>query len=370
MAAARGFILQASYRVIAAANGRRLPVVQLYGRLEDGGAFLVRDDRQRPHFYVRASDAERAAALNAREQHATDQRTFEGDGVRRVEVNVPSDVPPLRDALHQAGIDTFEADVRFASRYLIERGIKGGCEIEGPSLAQNGASSRVFENPILRPAAVTLEPRVLSFDIETDAKGERLLAISLFAPGIDEVLIVDGSSRPMPELAVRCANEAAALEGFAARVASFDPDVLTGWNIIDFDLSVLEKIAQRVGHSLSLGREPGAMRIRKADGYFGSGQASMPGPSRAGRHRPVARRVHPQGRLFARCRGARRCSGEGKAVTSGDARDRLTEIHAQLRAQSSGLCALRAHRCAPRFEHRGEVAPRSNSPSPAANSRA
>ncbi len=131
MAAARGFILQASYRVTAGADGQRLPVVQLYGRLETGGAFLVRDDRQHPHFYVRASDAERARALQPQDQHATDQRTFEGDPVRRIEVKVPSDVPPLRDALHEAGIDTFEADVRFASRYLIERGIKGGCEIEG-----------------------------------------------------------------------------------------------------------------------------------------------------------------------------------------------------------------------------------------------
>ena len=45
--------------------------------------------------------------------------------------SVPSDVPPLRDKLHAAEVETFEADVRFASRYLIERGIKGGCEIEG-----------------------------------------------------------------------------------------------------------------------------------------------------------------------------------------------------------------------------------------------
>ena len=59
----------------------------------------------------------------------------------------------------------------------------------------------VFDNPAVRSADVTVEPRVLSFDIETDGKGERLLAISLFAAGIDEVLIVDGSERPMPERA-------------------------------------------------------------------------------------------------------------------------------------------------------------------------
>jgi len=54
--------------------------------------------------------------------------------------------------------------------------------------------------------------------------------------------------------------------------------VLTGWNTIDFDLSTLRKIADRLHHPLHLGREPGALRIRSAEGYFGSGQA----PSRGG----------------------------------------------------------------------------------------
>jgi DNA polymerase II len=324
MTMARGFILQASYRVLPADNGRRAPVVHLYGRLEHGGAFLARDDRQRPHFYVLAADAERARGLHGWDQEPVDRRTFDGDAVCRVEVNVPSDVPPLRDKLHEAGVDTFEADVRFASRYLIERGIKAGCEIEGEAKPGAGGLTYVFDNPILRPADVTVEPRVLSFDIETDAKGERLLAISLFAPGIDEVLIVDGSDRPMPERATRCASELAALEIFSKRIGSFDPDVLTGWNIIDFDLSVLEKIALRLGHSLDLGREPGAMRIRKAEGYFGSGQATIPG-------RLVLDGIDLLRGAFVRMDDysldavARQILGEGKAV-AGDARDRLGEI--------------------------------------------
>ena len=324
MGSARGFILQASYRVLPRADGRRTPVVHLYGRLESGGAFLVRDDRQHPHFYVRKSDSEQASALDARRQSPTDRHTFDGESVQRIEVSVPSDVPALRDRLHAAGIDTFEGDVRFAARYLIERGIKGGCEIEGAWTAADGGLGRVFDNPILRPASVTLEPRVLSFDIETDAKAERLLAVSLFGQGIDEVLIVDGSGRAMPESAVSCPNEAAALERFAERVASFDPDVLTGWNIIDFDLSVLEKVALRVGYTLDLGREPGAMRIRKAEGYFGSGQATLPG-------RLVLDGIDLLRGAFVRMEDysldavAREVLGEGKAV-SGDSRDRLSEI--------------------------------------------
>ena len=59
----RGFILQASYRVQSGPAGTRVPVIHVYGRLEDGGTFLVRDNRQRPHFYIRTADLERASAL-------------------------------------------------------------------------------------------------------------------------------------------------------------------------------------------------------------------------------------------------------------------------------------------------------------------
>ena len=113
---ARGFILQASYRVANRPDGARVPVIHLYGRLADGGTFLVRDDRQWPHFYIRAADAHRARALRMPEPQTVDRRTFGGEAVARIQVEVPSDVPMLRDRLHSAGIDTFEADVRVTTR--------------------------------------------------------------------------------------------------------------------------------------------------------------------------------------------------------------------------------------------------------------
>lgn len=309
--------------MVSGPNGQRAPVIHIYGQLEEGGTFFVRDDRQTPHFYIRASDAERARTLRIPEPKSTDKRTFDGAPVCRLETETPPDVPGVRDRLHGAGIDTFEADVRFAVRYLIERGIKGGCEIEGEATAGTGVTW-VFENPRLRPADVKVEPRVLSFDIETDGKAERLLAISMFAPGIDEVLIVDGSDRSMPQNATRCESEFAALDAFCDRIKTFDPDVLTGWNLIDFDFTVLQRIAARLRHPFQLGRDTGAIRIRKAEGYFGSGQATIPG-------RLVLDGIDLLRGAFVRMDDysldavAREVLGEGKAV-AGDVRDRVGEI--------------------------------------------
>ena len=322
-----GVILQASYRIVTQPDGRRIPVVHLYGRLADGRTFLVRDDRQQPQFYVLTADAARARNTGVSAPEPTAKRDFSGAPVSRVIVGIPSDVPAVRDRLHNNGIDTFEADVRFPVRYLIERGIKGACGIEGPAVP--GADSAVgvnliFDNPRLTPAQLQIEPRVLSFDIETDPKAERLLAISLYGTGLDEVLIVDGSGRAMPEKATRCVDERAALSAFCERVREFDPDVLTGWNTIDFDFTVLQRIATRLRHPFILGRDAGELRIRRAEGYFGSGQATIPG-------RLVLDGIDLLRGAFVRMEDysldavARAVLGEGKAIES-KAADRLAEI--------------------------------------------
>jgi DNA polymerase-2 len=327
MTSVKGVILQATYRIANQSGGRRTPVIYLYGRLEDGGTFLVRDDRQQPVFYIPTSAAPKAHNNEGIHPTPTNKRDFAGAAVSRIGVTIPSDVPALRDRLHSSGIDTYEADVRFPVRYLIERGIKGACEIEGkatPGADAGMAITLVFDNPRLTPTQVKIEPRVLSFDIETDPKAERLLAISMYGPTIDEVLIVDGSSRPMPEKAICCADERAALTAFCERIRELDPDVLTGWNTIDFDFTVLQRIATRLRHPFALGRDAGELRIRRAEGYFGSGQATIPG-------RLVLDGIDLLRGAFVRMEDysldavAREVLGEGKALES-NAKDRLAEI--------------------------------------------
>src|SRR5690606_32518600 len=128
----------------------------------------------------------------------------------------------------------------------------------------------------------------------------------------------------MPERATRCPDELAALDAFCRRLRAIDPDVLTGWNIVDFDLSALSRIAARVHHPLNLGREPGPVRLRRPEGYFGSGQATVPG-------RLVLDGIDLLRGAFVRMDDysldavAREVLGEGKAVL-GDARERSNEI--------------------------------------------
>lgn len=314
----RGVILQADYRIFSGT-----PVVHLYGRMDDGATFLIRDHRQRPHFYVRSGDAQLAAELSDRPVLETELRSFAGEPVSRVEVRVPSDTPPIRDRLHHQGVATFEADVRFAVRYLIDRSIRGACLIEGDAQPGQG-TTWVFDDPQVSAATLEIEPRVLSFDIETDAKAQQLLAISLYGCGADEVLICDPRNREMPEQARGYPDEWQTLDAFCDRIAELDPDVLTGWNVIDFDLTVLARIAARVGHPFELGRGKGELRLRAAQGYFGSGSANVPG-------RVVLDGIDLLRGAFVRMDDysldavGRQVLGEGKAL-DGDVVDRAGEI--------------------------------------------
>lgn len=266
-----GFILQPSYRIEA---GRA--VVCLYGKLASGEPFLVRDDRQRPHFFVRAADRELAARLGARPLAPTDQHTFAGEPVLRVEVATPPDVPALRERLEAQGIPCFEADIRFALRLPIDRGIRSAVAIDGPSRVEPGVG-RIFDNPALSPASFRPSLSVLSFDIETDPKAKRLLSIALAGCGVEEVLLLTPPGWSCPEGAIPCASERELLAAFARRVRELDPDILTGWNVVDFDCTTLAAMAAAWGLPLELGRGAGGLRIRREKSGWAASQAQVPG---------------------------------------------------------------------------------------------
>jgi DNA polymerase-2 len=267
----RGFILQPTYRVESGG-----PVVHLFGRLEDGRSFLVRDRRLVPHFYVETADAARARELGARRQAPADRVTLSGRAVVRVEVREPSDTPPLRDRLEKAGIRTYEADVRFAMRYLIDRGVRGSLEIRGEARETPGLGL-VFEDPEVSPADWTPRLPVLSLDIETDPAARRLLAVSLHGCGASEVLLLTPPGLGCPDGARPFPTEKDLLAGLCARVRQLDPDVLTGWNVVDFDLAALDRLAARHGVPFELGRGPGTLRLRAGGGPRGARQATIPG---------------------------------------------------------------------------------------------
>ncbi len=267
----RGFILQPTYRIEA---GK--PVIHLWGRLESGETFLVRDDRSTPHFYIRKADRSRARTLGVERMMPSARLSMAGEPMVRIEVPVPPETVAIRDRLHRSGIDTFEADVRFAMRFLIDREIRGTLAIEGASVPGSRVG-RVYENPRLEPADWSPKLEVLSLDIETDARARRILSVGLFGCGAAEVILVSPRGRAPRVRALVVSSERELLLELQRRVAVLDPDVLTGWNVVDFDFAVLSRRAEELGVALELGRGRGVLRLRPGRSRYESSQVTIPG---------------------------------------------------------------------------------------------
>jgi DNA polymerase-2 len=224
---------------------------------------------------IEEAPAARTSAVTSpgAEVSATDLRALDGTPVARVTVALPGDVPPLRQRLSAAGVPCYEADVRFAYSYLRDRDLRGTIAIEGP-WESGGRIRRVYRNPTLAPADYFPSLRVLSLDIETDVKASTLFAIGLAGLGTDRVLIVG----PGPLRGAECfSDERALLHRFFALLDECDPDLLTGWNVVDFDLSVLQRLCRRHGIPFRLGRTHEEMTIQRDQGFTREARASVPG---------------------------------------------------------------------------------------------
>ena len=95
---------------------------------------------------------------------------FDGSPVDAIYFRTQNDLYRARDRLQAQGTPTFEADVRPEERFLMERFIHGGIEIEGEFRQVGGI--RQFVDPRMRSNAFQPEFSILSLDIETGQKGQ------------------------------------------------------------------------------------------------------------------------------------------------------------------------------------------------------
>jgi DNA polymerase-2 len=240
--------------------------------LESGEPCLIIDDRTRPHFFVLQCDAARIAAIApGLKVDPSDLRSLDGAPVATITVGAPGDVPPLRRKLEDGGVVCLEADVRFAYRYLIDRGIRGAFSVEGACDARPRLG-RVYRNPSMCPAHWTPRLKILSIDIETSFTGEQLYSIALYTRDFERVIVVH---EHMLEHAEPVHSEKAAIRRFLEYLHALDPDVITGWNVVDFDLAFLSRVARRHGIQFAIGRSDDEFALQKDASFTRESRASV-----------------------------------------------------------------------------------------------
>jgi DNA polymerase II len=266
----KGFVIYPTYRV---EKGKAY--VYLYGRQEDGKTFLTRS-YARPYFFIRKKDEKAARTVYPQlETKETHKKNFAEEQLITVLMDNPKDVPQLRDTLHEEGVHTYEADVRFTYRFMMDHGIQGSLDITG-TLQPHTFVDAFYEEPTFNECKYTpTNLKTLSIDIETGAHGKKLYCISLVgSDGFSKVLFV--ADEPV-QGAQTYPTEKACLEAFTASVRAYDPDIITGWSVIDFDLKTLKDMCSQYHIPFVLGRNDDSAKLKIETQFFRESSADVPG---------------------------------------------------------------------------------------------
>lgn len=264
----KGFIVHPTYEV---KEGRAF--IHLFGRLQNGESFMTINEFK-PYFFIRKSDLNKALEIERFDYEATRLKNFEGEVVAKIILNVPAQVKPLRNKLLEQNIPCYEADIRFEYRFMIDHLLQGSIDIQGESV-KGESVDRVFVNSKLKPADyIPKNLKVLSIDVETDKKVEQLYSISLYTQGFQRVIII---SNKKLKKAISVKDEREALLKFKELVHKLDPDVITGWNLIDFDLKFLENKFRSYNLPFLLGRGDLKCSLRIFHSFFQDSRAEFPG---------------------------------------------------------------------------------------------
>ena len=248
------------------------PLIHVFGRDGQGKAHHLEVAGFRPYFYVPEGEAAGSPMpMGAGLEEGKVYRSIRGETLRRVYTRRPTDVREIRDRFRH-----HEADIPFATRFLIDTGLTGG--VESPSLRVDYRD--------LRPADVPSPARVCMMDIECeDERGfpsperDRILCITCHDSFDDDylTLLVDPGV-PLPDMnspdtgrgrkngcftpgrhrVQVCPDETSMLRALAEYLKAKDPDILSGWNFLEFDVPYVTRRMEVLGLSpASLARIPG-----------------------------------------------------------------------------------------------------------------
>jgi len=158
--------------------------------------------------------------------------------------------------LREYGVTVYEADIRPPERYLMER------FITAPVLFGTGPAP----DTQLKPASgYRPQLKLVSLDIETTMHGE-LYSIALEGCGQRQVYMLgppNGDAGSIDFDMEYCDSRQLMLEQLNQWLARYDPDAIIGWNVVQFDLRVLQEHAERYKIPLRFGRDGSELEWRE-----------------------------------------------------------------------------------------------------------
>ena len=256
------------------------PLMRIFCKDSSGKSFCVFVKDYMPYFYAMGNEEEIRNKLKKFEgeiQKIEKVKKFLPVGYQEKKTEVlkitnktPSKVPTIRDDL---GCRVFEVDILFKYRFFSDNNIKGmhWIEVEGDFVKTNTVSCVGIETKKLKPIIneENAPMKTMAIDIETEAPLDRMSepekdAITMISLSFSEkyknykdlvivskhVLLRDDQKKNT----ICTENEKKMLERLKDIINGYDPDIITGYNIQNFDMPFIVGRMEKLNIKRDFGR--------------------------------------------------------------------------------------------------------------------
>lgn len=241
----------------------------LHAVTESGKPVRIEITNFRPLFFTSRTTPASFTTLAA-ERKPLELRSMEGTIADCLYFNTLSHYQECSARLRSAAFQVYESDVHPVERFLMERFVCGGFEVNG--VAVESGNRLFYKNPHIKGCEVTPHLKVLSLDIETNGLHGSIYSIA--CSGIEDRVFLIGKESVNNDI-VWCSDERELLKNFLSYIRSCDPDVIIGWSVIDFDLLTIQSRCELYSIPFAIGRDNGAKIFNRTTGQ--NATARIPG---------------------------------------------------------------------------------------------
>jgi len=264
-------------------------VINLFGRTTDGKQVCVQDDSFEPYFWVVSKKekinevvekiekikVEKNNEISVVTKIEVKEKKFFGKNITAIKVftKLPRDVSIIRNETKNLDVETYEFDIPFTRKYLINKDIipLTLCKAEGEFINKRSRVSVMEAEKVEHIGDEIIEnPRILAFDIETynpqgkgiDAKKDPIIMISFYGGELRKVITwkrfkTDNKNIKFVESELDLINK------FKEVIESYKPDIVTGYFSDGFDFPYIEERARKYKINLNIGLDYSSVKINK-----------------------------------------------------------------------------------------------------------
>ncbi|MBN2881231.1 DNA polymerase II [Candidatus Woesearchaeota archaeon] len=235
--------------------------IEISGRLNTGEKTFLKIP-YKPYFFIRESDS---ITLKL-DYKKTELKTFSNDSVAKLEFDNYQKFKDFEKKLIDAKVELFESDVTQTQAF---------------SNALNIGSIVDFNDETVVPVETRdvdefkKQLIVVAIDIETNYKTREILSVSFASNKNHKKVFVTQKSNL--NYVVTCDNELDLLKKIIDYINEVNPDVITGWNVIDFDLAEIKSRCDFYKIPFSIGCDNSELRIIPKKSFLADSSAKAKG---------------------------------------------------------------------------------------------